>query len=336
MGCSNAAQISLAELTGVSTAEECKNECTAFGQACEAAQFESGWIAWGDGQPTGGFEFTQTTKMQQLLAQTCKVSPCGDASLGQTQYVPKAGFHPGFCVMKTSNVCSNPGQDQCPDDEFCVSLGGSACSSNIGTHTAKSCGTGTNPQPPPSLLVMNTGGASVQSLPGGAKLGSCGGTQTHANSCFGPFQDSEEFIAAAGDLISWEYKATGSGDWFEVMVVVMKGDEPVHIPTYRFGDQLLNFMTDEWTIPEDGDNWKIRFIVGSYDASGLGGLGAQMQVKKFGRTDANGVPYKKCRLLGSGCSEVNIPCADNECGLSTRPDADPVRRRLGSLAEISK
>merc|ERR1712024_241994 len=115
-------------------------------------------------------------------------------------------------------------------DEPCVSVGpaSAGCGTDIGAHTAMECVNSGVPQGSidiGTVLSMDTGTVYCAGVSGPK----CGGNP-HANSCFGPYQDSDVFEAVAGDVLSWTYSAAAGGDWYEVMVLMLRDGEPVAIP----------------------------------------------------------------------------------------------------------
>jgi len=290
-GCSNTADIMLTppgEIAGVADADACRQRCDDYGAACDGAQFTTGWIAWGPGQTSGGFtNVVDGADIRSLLATTCKLVTCSDCS---------------------SSTCSAAGTNGCKADSSCVSVGpaGAGCGGTISDHLAKaiecvtSSGASIGTINVGNSLTMDTGSVKCPSA-----TSSCGHSQD-AYSCFGPYQDSDVFHADAGDIISWNYKAQAGGDWFEVMVVIYRGNSAVAIPTFRNGNAMSSFRTDSWTVDTTASDYKIRFIVGSYDRTGGTVLGGSMEVASFGRTDSQGNGITKCVLLGEGCNEVTI------------------------------
>merc|ERR1719192_697583 len=296
LGCSNAAAITLTPpgvLTDIADAETCKAECDAFGPACDAAQFTAGWIAWGQGHTTGGYDdVVNTAEVQALLETTCKITPCGTGGT--------------FCAAPGNSLCKAAGTFGCPDDEPCVSVGpaSAGCGTDIGAHTAMECvdedGVGQGSIDIGTVLSLDTGAAEC----GYVSAPQCGGNP-HANSCFGPYQDSDVFEAVAGDELSWTYSAAAGGDWYEVMVLILRDGEPVAIPTYRYGDQSA-VLTDTWTVDQASSSYQIRFVVGSYDKTGGTVLGGVMEVHSFERKNSQGEGYSMCRLLAQGCDVQEI------------------------------
>lgn len=318
-GCSNAADITLVEMPGLD-AEACKAECDAYGFGCHAAMTTVGVVAWGTGHTQGGYDDVFTSPaLQSLLQGECKVTSCGSSSEVQQNDACKEHSDTAFCKPA--------GQNGCPPDEACTSVGpASHCVGELSSHTAEECvDSSQNYQGSITIgdtLVMDTGNANtpIQVAPAYCAPAPSS-SQEHARSCFGPYQDSAPFDALAGDTISWEYKAEGGQDWYEVMVIILRDGVPVALPTHRFGSKIDDFRIDSWTVDQDSANYVIRFVVGSYDYSGYQALGASMEVKKFGRVDPQGNGYAICRLLGSGCNQVEISGGG---GLATR---DPTTRR---------
>merc|ERR1719436_1985826 len=117
-GCSNAADIMLTppgEVSGITDAEGCRTMCDGYGAACNAAQFTTGWIAWGDSQTSGGYTTVyQSAGVQTLLGSTCKLATCSDCSSG---------------------TCNSAGTFGCLSTETCTSIGlaGAGCKGELDT-----------------------------------------------------------------------------------------------------------------------------------------------------------------------------------------------------------
>jgi hypothetical protein len=90
-----------------------------------------------------------------------------------------------------------------------------------------------------------------------------------------------------------QYKATGGGDWYEAAIVLYEGTPPASINTNIVdarvvrGASIAAFKTESFTIPADG-RYFLGFFTASYDASGGGALGANMQVIAFSYTGGAG------------------------------------------------
>jgi len=309
-GCSNAADLTIVTFDGAEAAdgEACKAACDAHGMDCNAAAYTLGWVAWGNGETSGGYtDVFASQEIQDLLANTCKISPC-----------TASGGIPSNC----GGECHAAGTHGCPADEPCMSVGpaSAGCGGTIPAHTALECENSSSgligTLDLGDQLVLNTHSATCP----GVSSPQCQGNP-HAESCFGPYQDSEAFAANEGDEINWTYLAVGGDDWYEVMVIILRDGVPVAIPTYRFGDAIADYRTDYWTVDETSANYVIRFVVGSYDWTGGTALGARMEVSGFGLTDSDGNGYALCRLLTEGCDQVQL--TDGE--LATRSTA---RRRF--------
>jgi hypothetical protein len=86
-----------------------------------------------------------------------------------------------------------------------------------------------------------------------------------------------------------QYKATGGGDWYEAAIVLYEGTPPATINTRIVdarvvrGASIAAFKTESFIIPADG-TYFLGFFTASYDASGGGALGANMQVIAFSYT----------------------------------------------------
>lgn len=304
LGCSNAAAIMLTPpgvMTDVADAESCAAECFAFGGDCENAQFTEGWIAWGEGHTSGGYDdVVNTAEVQVLLEETCKITPCGtDLDL--------------YCVEPSDSLCKPAGTFGCPEDEPCVSVGpaSAGCGTDIGAHTATECtdddGVSSGSIDIGTKLKMATGTSDVERVDDAE----CGGNP-HALSCYGPYQDSDIFEAVAGDKLTWTYEASAGCnsnsdcDWYEVMVLILRDGVPVAIPTFRYGKEMPEKLTESWTVDQTSASYQIRFIVGSHDKTGGGKLGGKMDVHSFERKNAQGEGYNMCRLLAGGCDVQEI------------------------------
>jgi hypothetical protein len=86
-----------------------------------------------------------------------------------------------------------------------------------------------------------------------------------------------------------QYKATGGSDWYEAAIVLYEGIPPANLNTNIVdarvvrGSYISDFKTEYFTIPADG-TYFLGFFTASYDASGGGALGANMQVLAFSYT----------------------------------------------------
>lgn len=109
-------------------------------------------------------------------------------------------------------------------------------------------------------------------------------------SFFGPELYSESFYAEAGQAISFEWRAAGGGDDYEVYAFLVEVDENGEEKTglsprdthttilYSKGSSQSSYTTTAADIPQAG-HYRFRFVNGSFDFSGGGLLGAQMFIK---------------------------------------------------------
>jgi hypothetical protein len=86
-----------------------------------------------------------------------------------------------------------------------------------------------------------------------------------------------------------QYKATGGGDWYEAAIVLYQGIPPATMNTAVVdarvvrGASIAAFKTESFVIPADG-TYFLGFFTASYDRTGGGALGANMQVLAFSYT----------------------------------------------------
>ena len=88
---------------------------------------------------------------------------------------------------------------------------------------------------------------------------------------------------SAGDKVYFDYQAFAGGDWFEVVIGLY--DDMNHLEqckVYR-GNAMDDYTNDYFDIPLLG-NYKLGFVAGSYDRTGLTVLGATLKVKAFQMT----------------------------------------------------
>ena len=102
---------------------------------------------------------------------------------------------------------------------------------------------------------------------------------------FPPLSDNNILLA----FCLRQYKATGGGDWYEAAIVLYEGIPPATVNSVIVdarvvrGASISDYKTESFTIPADG-TYFLGFFTGSYDASGGGALGANMQVLAFSYT----------------------------------------------------
>lgn len=136
--------------------------------------------------------------------------------------------------------------------------------------------------------------------PNGSGTVTNGSTSAYC-SIFGPEIYSEAFYATTSQSLSFDWKAVGGGDHYEVYAFLVSVNDTSTIPTpsssnnkilvHSMGSSLSNFVTSAATIPADG-LYRFRFVNGSYDASGGKALGANMYIKKSVTIgDANSISF---------------------------------------------
>lgn len=109
-------------------------------------------------------------------------------------------------------------------------------------------------------------------------------------SAFGPEVYSEAFYATTSQAISFEWKATGGQDDYEVYAFLVSVSDSTTIPTpstsnnklvlHNMGDVQATYRTTSANIPNNG-LYRFRFVNGTYDATGGLAIGAKMFIGKI-------------------------------------------------------
>lgn len=169
------------------------------------------------------------------------------------------------------------------------------------------------------------------SVPSGQRSSSCQvnteycGTCKKYTTCAGPYLETEEVRIKKGDVASYTWTSSGATDNYEVFVGLYSNTCGLVDYQFQRGDKQ-EWRTFELFAPKT-DNYYMKFMLGSYDGTGGGMVGADMQVKDVMQTKAS-VPRilsveAKCMVK---FSEYN--------GLSLRPD--PSGKKEHALKQATK
>jgi flagellin-like hook-associated protein FlgL len=94
----------------------------------------------------------------------------------------------------------------------------------------------------------------------------------------GPHIISDTAVAIeAGQSVSFDWKAQGGEDWFDVYAYLLNVDDGSTVKLLDATGQSTNWATVTKTVPTAG-NYKFVFVSGTYDYSGLRALGARLFV----------------------------------------------------------
>jgi hypothetical protein len=152
----------------------------------------------------------------------------------------------------------------------------------------------------------------------------CSGCKKYTT-CAGPYLETEEVRIKKGDVASYTWTSSGATDNYEVFVGLYS--RTCGLVDYQFQrGEKQDWRTFELFAPKT-DDYYMKFMLGSYDGTGGGAVGADMQVKDVKQTKAS-VPRifsveAKCMVK---LSEYN--------GLSLKPD--PSGKRDHALKYATK
>merc|ERR1719498_1761869 len=128
------------------------------------------------------------------------------------------------------------------------------------------------------------------------------------STCAGPYAETEEVEIKKGDVASYSWTSSGATDNYEVFVgLYSKTCGLVDFQLQRGEKQ--NWKTFELFAPKT-DKYYMKFMLASYDGSGGGAVGADMQVKEVKQTKASVPrdvpPQGKCMLKLSKYSGLSV------------------------------
>lgn len=146
----------------------------------------------------------------------------------------------------------------------------------------------------------------------GANAGSTSLEDQTYCSVFGPEVYSQAFYATTAQAISFDWKAQGGGDDYEVYAFLVSVPNETTIPTpstsnnslvlHNMGDVQSTYRTTSANIPSNG-MYRFRFVNGTYDATGGKAVGAKMFIGKIVTVaDANSITFANLsdRIATSG------------------------------------
>lgn len=156
-----------------------------------------------------------------------------------------------------------------------------------------------------------------------------GGLTTYC-SVFGPHAYTEAFHGTLGQAVSFDWKATGAGDDYEIYAFLVRVND-LGNGQYDYGtadDHILlaygrgsrqNWTTTSALVPEEG-TYRFRFVNGSYDRTGGHLVGAEMYVDntvKLG--DANPIDFPPIgdKVVGAAPFEVSATAPAGQVSFST-------------------
>jgi len=301
------------------TKDECAYACDQhMREGCQAFN----WLSKGAGIC---FLFSSVGKMTQYdmcakpLEGECKPiklpNAANETSFAQTKSTPfpftVKSLEPNSTLFKESvtGMCTNVyGCSGVPAEEVvsdCSLMSDYACRGNIRRPKIEEKEDGT--------LAMSFSG-SVRS---GQRADSCavnpeycGGCKKYST-CAGPYLETDEVEIKQGDVASYTWTSSGATDNYEVFVGLYS--KTCGLVDYQFQrGEKQEWKTFELFAPKT-DKYYMKFMLGSYDGTGGGAVGADMQVKEVKQTKASVPrdvpPEGKCMLKLS-----------KYAGLSVKPD----------------
>lgn len=94
----------------------------------------------------------------------------------------------------------------------------------------------------------------------------------------GPYMISNSAVAIeAGESVSFDWKAQGGGDWYDVYAYLLNVDNGSTVELLNETGSSTSWATATKTVPTAG-NYKFVFVSGTYDRSGGRALGARLFV----------------------------------------------------------
>lgn len=143
----------------------------------------------------------------------------------------------------------------------------------------------------------------------------CSGCKKYST-CSGPYAETEDVLIKQGDVASYSWTSSGATDNYEVFVGLYSKTCGLVDFQFQRGDKQ-EWKTFELFAPKT-DKYYMKFLLASYDGSGGGAVGADMEVKEVKQTKAT-VPRvfstsAKCMLRLSSFTGMNIaPDPKGQC-----------------------
>merc|ERR1719253_494535 len=111
----------------------------------------------------------------------------------------------------------------------------------------------------------------------------CGKCKLYST-CAGPYAETEEVEITKGDVASYSWTSSGATDNYEVFVGLYSST--CGLVDYQFQrSEKQEWKTFELYAPKT-DKYYMKFMLASYDGTGGGAVGADMQVKEVKQTKA--------------------------------------------------
>jgi hypothetical protein len=126
--------------------------------------------------------------------------------------------------------------------------------------------------------------------------------------CSGPYAETEKVLIKKGDVASYSWTSSGQTDNYEVFVGLYS--ESCGLVDFQFQrGESQPWKTFELFAPKT-DKYYVKFLLASYDGTGGGAIGADMQVRDVKQTKAS-VPRvftieSQCMLKFAAYSGVNL------------------------------
>jgi len=191
--------------------------------------------------------------------------PNGDFETGNVNDTSVSGWTIGNERIQLNGTSMVGGWPTPTDTTKPAPSGGDAVSMSSGAFSSRLVGTD-NPQGGSKSLLMESTGVSV------ASYGVVHGPYIISNS---------PLPMVAGDKVSFDWKAQGGGDAYDVYAYLLNTDTGATFPLLNesgsSGAMTTSWATVEETVPEDG-NYKFVFVSGTFDATGGTAAGARLYI----------------------------------------------------------
>lgn len=102
---------------------------------------------------------------------------------------------------------------------------------------------------------------------------------TGAKTCIAGYVDTETYAMVANTVVTFSFTASAGSDWYECASVLMDDSgNVIEAMVFRGSAGLITLTFAPVASP---GNYKVRFVLGSYDRTGGGALGAILQIHYF-------------------------------------------------------
>jgi len=132
------------------------------------------------------------------------------------------------------------------------------------------------------------------------------------SSCAGPYAITEAVEIKVGDVASYTWSSSGATDDYEVFVGLYS--ETCGLVDYQFQRGAKQLMKTFELYSPKTDKYYMKFMLGSYDGSGGGAVGADMKIRDIKTTKAT-VP----KIVVAGASSKCMVRASDHFGLTIKP-----------------